>query len=163
MASLRRVRALLVGMVVAFVLTQVVENMVFRFFPAEEQSGEWTRETMSAYVTGLPDAAFILMIVGWCMCIFAGGMMACLVGLQHLAHMVGVVTMAVLAGSVANFAMVDYPSWVMISTVFAGLITGLLTYSLAERMGLDRERKEPKAAQAQGKKRKSERGKGSKK
>ncbi|MDF1836798.1 MAG: hypothetical protein P1V35_02920 [Planctomycetota bacterium] len=162
MASLRRVRALLVGMVVAFVLTLVVENMVFRFFPAENQTGEWTQETMAAYVGGLPTGAFILMIVGWCLCIFAGGMMACLVGLQHLAHMVGVVTMAVLAGSVANFVMVDYPRWVVISTVFAGLITGLLTYSLAEKLGLDRERQAAEAAQTKGKKVRGQKASGAK-
>ena len=162
MDSIRRVRALMVGMVVAFILTLVVENMVYRFYPPVEGSMDGTREAMAAYVGQLPTGAFVMMVVGWCLCTFSGGMVACLVGLQHLAHLVGVVTMAVLAGCVANFVMVDYPRGVVISAVFANLLTGLGTFALAERLGLDRERKTAEAAQAKGKKGKAKGPSGSK-
>jgi hypothetical protein len=136
--SLRRMRALMVGMVVAFAISLMVENVVYRAYPPGEGFTVGDPEAMGIYVATLADGGFVLMIIGWAFSAFVGGLIACLFGRQDLPRLVGVVTFAVLAGSVTNFVMVDYPSWVTTSAVFATLLSGLGTLALARRMGLDR-------------------------
>ena len=143
--SLRRMRALMAGMVVAFALSLVLENVVYRIYPPFEGFTAGDPQAMALYVADLPDGGFILMILGWALSAFVGGLIACLVGLQDLPRLVGVVTFAVIAGAATNFYMVEYPNWVMVSTVFATLLAGLGTYSLACRLGLDRKGQTRKA------------------
>ncbi len=139
--SLRRMRALMAGMVVAFAMSFILENVVYNAYPPHEGFMAGDPEHMAKYVADLADGGFALMIVGWALSAFAGGMIASMMGRKDLPRLVGVVTFAVLAGASTNFVMVTYPNWVIISTVFSVILAGLGAFALAQRMGL--EQKDP--------------------
>lgn len=141
--SLRRMRALMAGMVVAFAMSLILENVVFNTYPPPEDFMAGNPEHMAKYVANLADGGFALMIGGWALSAFVGAMIASLIGLKDLPRLAGVVTFAVLAGASTNFVMVSYPNWVIISTVFSVILAGLGAFALARRMGL--ERKDPPA------------------
>ncbi len=139
--SLRRMRALMAGMVVAFAMSLILENVVYNAYPPPEDFMAGDPTAMANYIAKLPDAGFAIMIAGWALSAFVGGIIASMLGRKNLPRLVGIVTVAVLAGATTNFVMVSYPSWVVISTVFSVILAGLGAFALARRMGL--EQKDP--------------------
>jgi hypothetical protein len=123
-------------MVVAFVISVIVENGVYRTFPPTEGFTAGDPAAVAHYIANLPDKGFWMTVAGWFLSAAAGGLVACLIGRQELLRLVGVVTVAVLAGSVSQAVLAEYPRWVISSAVFATLLGGVVAYSISMRLRL---------------------------
>ena len=114
---MRRVVAVLAGIVVAFVLIAVVDNLGHRLYPLTGMPAVDDRVAMREYIRGMAPGAKAFAVLAWLLAAFCGPYLAARLsrGDGWLAGMV--VGGVVLAAVVANLVMLPHPLWMNLAGV----------------------------------------------
>jgi len=112
----RTILGILAGVVVAWLAMTVCEFA--SLFLHRPPAGLDMRDpqALAAHIAAAPGPAMLVVVAGWALAAFAGGWVAARIA-RHRAVAALVVGALVLAGVVANSAMVPHPSWMTIAGV----------------------------------------------
>jgi hypothetical protein len=106
---LRRIGAVVAGLVVAFVLVQAAEMGVHAMYPFPAGMNERDMTQIKAFVATLPTQAFALVLAGWLLGTLAGTFIAAKIGRSRVpAYIAGAL---LLCAGVANSILIPQPVW----------------------------------------------------
>ena len=109
---LRRVFALVAGLLVAVGVVGLVEGLSSRLYPLPPGIDYNDREAMTAAIAMLPTGAFVLVLVAWGMAALAGSWVAVRIGGHaSLGYLIGFL---LAAAGLANLAMIPHPAWMWV-------------------------------------------------
>ena len=111
---LRRIGAVLVGVIVAVVIVQVTELGVHMMYPPPPGYNMRDMNAMKAFVAKLPAPAFILVLAGWLIATLIGTWLAAKIGRTAVTgYVVGAL---LLCGGIANAFIIPQPVWFSIAS-----------------------------------------------
>jgi hypothetical protein len=105
----RRIGGVVAGVVVAILLVMGAEELVHRVYPPPAGANMHDMEVVKRFVASLPRPALLMVLGGWAAGTLAGTWLAARIGLSRgPGYVVGAL---LLAGGVANAAMIPQPAW----------------------------------------------------
>lgn len=107
----RNVAAALAGIVTAFVMIMLIENLGHIIYPPPADLDVSDPEVMRPYIATLPFLALLFPMIAWVIATFAGTVLACKIGTANPLAFAAVVGGLVLAGTIANLIMIQHPLW----------------------------------------------------
>ena len=111
---LRRIGAVLVGLIVAVVIVQIAEFGVHAMYPPPPGYNMRDMNAMKAFVAKLPTPAFILVLAGWLIATLIGTWLAAKIGRTAVTgYVVGAL---LLCGGIANAFIIPQPAWFSIAS-----------------------------------------------
>ncbi len=114
---LRRILAVLAGMVTGFVLVALVESAGHTIYPPPKDLDFTDPAALNAYVRSIPLGALLFVLLAWVVGTFGGAWVAArLAGPQPMLH-AGIIGALLLAASVANLIAIPHPVWFSVSAV----------------------------------------------
>lgn len=114
---LRRILAVLAGMVTGFVLVALVESAGHTVYPPPKDIDFTDPAALNAYVRSIPLGALLFVLLAWVVGTFGGAWVAArLAGRQPMLH-AGIIGALLLAASVANLIAIPHPVWFSVSAV----------------------------------------------
>ena len=106
---MRRVGAVILGIVLAFVIVQLAETGVHSLYPFPPGMNPKDMTAIKAFVATLPPTAFVLVLLGWLIGTFVGTFTAAKIGQSRFpAYVVG--GMLFVAG-IVNALIIPQPMW----------------------------------------------------
>lgn len=132
---IRTILGAVAGLVMAWVvitLAQLLSASLHRPTPADLQ----TPESLAAFIAAAPLLAMICVVAGYGVAALVGGWTAARIGRTHPRVAALTVGVLVLAGVIANYAMIPHPPWMVV----AGLLLPLPAAWLGARLASPRRR-----------------------
>jgi hypothetical protein len=112
---LRRIGAVLLGLVIAVVMVQIAELGVHVMYPPPPGTNMHDMNAIKAYVASMPMAPLLLVLAGWLFGTLLGTWVAAKVGRSAVpAYVVGVL---LLCGGIANSFIIPQPVWFSIASL----------------------------------------------
>lgn len=108
---LRKISAVLLGLLVSVVTVMLVEWISHQVYPLPPDLDFKDPEKVRSYVSGLPLGAFLAILLGWLLGTLAGGMAACRVAREKPAVFASIIGAVMMAATVANLIMIPHPTW----------------------------------------------------
>ena len=127
----RKILAVVLGIVTAFVLVAVIEAVGHMIYPPPPDLDPTDREALRDYVEGLPPGAFAFVLAAWGLATLMGGVLACVIAKEKPLRYATIVGAVVLAATLLNLFLIPHPLWFSIAGV--GLI--LVMTLAAGRLG----------------------------
>lgn len=128
----RTILGMLIGVVVAIAVIMAVEAMGHRFWPPPvglDPTDPANEAAFAAFVTSLPFAAKLFVLVAWLLGTFIGSLTAAKVA-RHQTAAALLVALVVLSGVIGMVVKVPHPTWLSA----AGLLLPIPVALLAVRM-----------------------------
>lgn len=126
---LRKVFAVLLGVLVAFATVMVIEWLGHQVYPVPPDVDFNDPQEMQRYVANLPLGAFVSILLGWMLGTIAGGLAACYVAREKPVVFASIIGAIMLAATIINLVLIPHPTWFSI----AGIIVIGLGTLLASR------------------------------
>ncbi|HET6565021.1 MAG TPA: hypothetical protein VFG52_06365 [Xanthomonadales bacterium] len=116
---LRKISAVLLGLVVAFVTVMVVEWVSHQVYPPPPGLDFKDPEQVRLFVASLPLGAFLAILLGWLLGTITGGLTACYVAREKPVVFASIIGTVMLAATVTNLALIPHPTWFSIAGIIA--------------------------------------------
>jgi hypothetical protein len=130
---IRKILAVVLGVVAAVVLIVVGETFGHSVYPAPPDLDVDDVEALRAYVTGAPIGASLLVMGAWLVATLGGGLLACFISRETPLIYSAIVGGLVLVGTIINLMSIPHPLWFSITSVLGILavifVTGRLGLS----------------------------------
>ncbi len=130
---IRRIGALVAGIVVAFVVVALVEAVGHSIYGAPGPDVVADTELMREFVAGLPVGALLFVLAAWYLGTFCGGLLACFIAKSKPFFHASLIGVFLLGATVMNLLIIPHPIWFFIAGVVGILASTLLTARVAER------------------------------
>jgi hypothetical protein len=114
---IRRIGAVLAGMVAAFIVVALVEYIGRLAYPPPGHLDYEDVEMMRSYVSSLPLGALFFVLAAWYLGTLAGARLACLIALDRPIFNALVVGAFLLAATLVNLFMIPHPLWFSIVAI----------------------------------------------
>jgi len=114
---LRKILAVLVGLVVAFGTVMLVEWAGHQVYPPPPSLDYSDAAQMNHYVSTLPLGAFLFVLLAWFSGTVAGGMVACRVAVDKPIVFASIIGTMMLVATLANLVMIPHPTWFSIAAI----------------------------------------------
>jgi hypothetical protein len=121
---LRSILAVLAGLVVAWITVSLFEFASMHTFPPPPGVDVRDPQQVAALVSRMPAGALALVLAGWVVGAFDGGLVAALIAKRRVPAVV--VGALVALGALAMVMMVPHPLWMSIAGVFLPVPAALL-------------------------------------
>lgn len=109
MTILRRIGAVLLGLVIAVAIVQIAEYGVHRMYPPPPGYDMRNMEQVKKFVAALPMPAMLLVLAGWLVGTLLGTWTAAKIGRTRVAgYVLGAI---LLCGGIANAFIIPQPIW----------------------------------------------------
>ena len=109
MTILRRIGAVIAGMIVAFLIVFASEGIAHKIYPPPPGTNMQDMEKVKAFVATLPLSALLIVLTGWLIATFAATWLAArIAGTPIPGYVVGAL---LLCGGIANAFMIPQPVW----------------------------------------------------
>jgi len=127
--SIRQVLAPIIGVVIGSVVVAVIETAGQALFRMPAPSGR-DAAAWKTYVSALPPAALVTVLVGWWLGTFAGAWSGVRLAGRRPALHAAIVTCVLLLATVANLVMLPHPLWMSVLGPLGILWAGWLALRL---------------------------------
>ena len=114
---LRKISAVLLGVLVAFCTVMLVEWLGHQVYPPPPDLDFKNPEQVRQFTSTLPLGAFLLILLGWLLGTISGGLTACYVAREKPLVFASIIGAVMLAATVANLAMIPHPTWFSIAGI----------------------------------------------
>jgi hypothetical protein len=115
MTILRRIGAVIAGMIVAFLLVAGAEAIAHIIYPPPPGMNNQNMTEVKAYIATLPLSAMLVVLTGWLIATFVATWLAArIAGTPIPAYIVGAL---LLCAGIANAFMIPQPVWFSIASV----------------------------------------------
>lgn len=124
---LRKVVAIIFGVIVAVVLIMIVETIGHTLYTPPANLDITDMDAMTAYVDGLPIGALLFVMAAWVTGTFGGGLLACAIARERPTVYAFCIAGMVLLGTVFTLTQVHHPIWFSVTSIIVILLTAVLT------------------------------------
>ena len=114
---LKRIAAVLLGVVTAFVLVAVVQKLGHLIYPPPADLSLAEPERWKAYVAGLPPGPFLFVLAAWAVGTLGGGWVATLIAREKPLVFALIVGAVVMIASIAQLVAIPHPLWFTIAAI----------------------------------------------
>ena len=114
---LRKISAVLLGVVVAFLTVMVVEWVSHQLYPPPPGLDFKDPEQVRLFMASLPLGAFLAVLLGWLLGTITGGLTACYVAREKPVVFASIIGTVMLAATVTNLALIPHPTWFSIAGI----------------------------------------------
>lgn len=121
---LRRILAVLAGIVVAFVVVMLTDLLVGGIFPPPPGTDVRDPESMAAAIGAMPVIALALMVIGWGVASAVGAFVAVRITPERRRSAGHLVALLLLIATMANLAMLPHPAWMWVAALIAVPLLG---------------------------------------
>lgn len=104
---LRKISAVLLGLLVAFGTIMLVEWLGHQVYPPPSDLDFNNPEQLRVYMGTLPLGAFLFVLLGWFLGTLLGGLVACRVAQEHPAVFSCIIGTVILVATIANLVTID--------------------------------------------------------
>jgi hypothetical protein len=115
----RNVAAALAGIVTAFVMIMLIEELGDIIYPPPPDLDFSDPEVMRPYIATLPFLALLFPMIAWVVATFTGTILACKIGTANPLAFAAIVGGLVLAWAIANLIMIEHPLWYSLVSLVA--------------------------------------------
>lgn len=123
----RKIIAVVLGVVVAFVLIIAIESLGHSVYPLPDNMDISDPEAMQAYVMSAPIGAILLVLAAWLVATLVGGLLACFIARETPLVYAAIVGGLVLLGTIINLMSIPHPLWFSATSVVAIIATIFVT------------------------------------
>jgi hypothetical protein len=114
MKILRRIGAVIVGLIVAFLLVYAAEGIAHKIYPPPAGANMQDMTQVKAYIAKLPLSAMLVVLTGWLIATFVATWLAArIAGTPVPGYVVGAL---LLCAGIANAFMIPQPIWFSIAS-----------------------------------------------
>jgi hypothetical protein len=124
---IRKVSAVVLGVVTAVVLIIAIEALGHAVYPPPDDLDTSNIEALQAYVMSAPLAALLFVMAGWLIATLVGGLLACFIARETPLVYAAIVGGLVLLGTIINLLSIPHPLWFSITSVLAIIATIFIT------------------------------------
>lgn len=121
---LRKISAVLLGLIVAFVTVWLFEWIGHQIYPLPPGLDFKDPEQVRLFASNLPLGALLFVLLSWLMGTFSGGLVASYLAQEKPLVYASVIGAAMMAATIANLAIIPHPTWFSIAAV---MVIGLGT------------------------------------
>jgi hypothetical protein len=115
MTILRRIGAVIVGLIVAFILVFAAEGIAHKIYPPPPGMNMQDMERVKAFVATLPLSVMLIVLTGWLIATFVATWLAArIAGTLFPGYIVGAL---LLCAGIANAIMLPQPIWFSIASI----------------------------------------------
>jgi hypothetical protein len=115
MTMLRRIRAVIAGMIAAFALVASAEAIAHNIYPPPPGMNNRNMSQVKAYIATLPPSAMLVVLTGWLIATFVATWLAARIARTPIpGYVVGVL---LLCAGIANAFMIPQPVWFSIASI----------------------------------------------
>ena len=114
---LRKISAVLLGLLVAFGVVMGIEWLGHQVFPPPPDLDFTDPLQLQNYVSNLPLGAFAFVLLGWFAGTLVGGWVACLVAQDKPVVFASIIGTMMLIATIANLVMIPHPTWFSIAGI----------------------------------------------
>ena len=127
---IRKISAVVLGVVTAVVLIIAIEALGHAVYPPPDDLDTSNIEALQAYVMNAPLAALLFVMAGWLIATLVGGLLACFIARETPLVYAAIVGGLVLLGTIINLLSIPHPLWFSITSVLAIIATIFITGQL---------------------------------
>jgi hypothetical protein len=117
MKVIRNIVAVLVGLVAATLVVMMADQMSHIIHPPPSHLNFNDKEAFEKYMQNVPVQAFMVMMAGWILSSFAGGLVTTLIQTEKKIWLALITGGILMAGALANQFMIPHPGWMMVCTL----------------------------------------------
>jgi hypothetical protein len=114
---LRKISAVLLGLLVSFAIVMLVEWLGHQVYPPPPGLDFKNPVQVQQFTSNLPLGAFLFLLLGWFLGTLGGGLTACSVARDKPLVFASVIGAVMLAATIANLAMIPHPTWFSIAAI----------------------------------------------
>ena len=114
---LRKISAVLLGLVSAFAVVMLIEWLSHQVYPPPPGMDFNNPEQLRLYTSNLPLGAYLFVLLGWLAGTLAGGLVACWLAQEKPAVFASIIGFVMLVATVTNLAMIPHPTWFSIAGI----------------------------------------------
>ncbi len=116
---IRKIIAIVVGLVVAIFLVWVIQRLGHSLYPPPQGLDFADPEQLKNYIQSLPVGAFLIVIAAYAVGAYTGGLTACLIARDKPLMLAAIIGAFVLAGTLLNVMTIPHPAWFTIAAVLS--------------------------------------------
>lgn len=124
---LRKISAVVLGVVTAVVLIIAIEALGHAIYPPPAGLDAADFEALQAYIMNAPIAALLMVMAAWLIAALVGGLLACFIARETPLIYATIVGGLVLLGTIVNLLSIPHPLWFSITSVLAIIATIFVT------------------------------------
>jgi len=133
---IRKIAAVVLGLMVAFGIVAAVESLGHAVYPMPPDVDISDPVQLGNYVESLPFGAFLFVAGAWVLATLGGGLLACFIAREKPLVYSAIVGGLVFLGTVANLITIPHPSWFSISSLIAIAVMTYMTGKIASSFTL---------------------------
>lgn len=114
---LRKVSAVLLGVVVSVVVVMLVEMLGHRIYPPPPGLDFKDPAQLQQYTSNLPLGALLFVLLSWLAGTLLGGLTACYVAGEKPLVFASIIGTVMLAATIANLVIIPHPTWFSIAAI----------------------------------------------
>lgn len=114
---LRKISAVLLGVVVASATVMLVEWLGHQVYPPPPGLNFKDPVQLQQYTSSLPLGAFLFILLGWLLGTLCGGLAACYVAREKPLVFASIIGAVMLAATITNLILIPHPTWFSIGGI----------------------------------------------
>ena len=114
---MRNILAVVVGVVIGFIIVFIGDATTHKLNPANDGINEMDKETLKAYIEGMPMYVTVIMVLFWAIAAFVGGFVAAKINKVNWKNVSSITGGILLAATILNLVMVTHPVWMWIAAL----------------------------------------------
>lgn len=131
--AVRVTLGVIIGALVAVGVVTVIEAIGHRVYPIPPDVDFSDLEQLKAYVVTLPVGALVMVIAGWIIGAFVGGLAGSLLARHRAVLISGIVGALMLCATIVNLVFIPHPVWMAIAAVVGIVVAAWLAGRLMRR------------------------------
>ncbi len=129
----KRILSVLAGVAVAMVIIQCGELIGSKLYPPPSDIDFQHGEALKHLMAQMPMGAFLLLLLGYAVGSFAGGLTSALVSGRETSTPSLITGMIIMAGGALNLYQIPHPMWFNIANIFVYVLFAYLGFLVVSR------------------------------
>ncbi len=128
---IRKIIALIVGLLAAFALVMAIEGLGYELYPLPDGIDSDNFDQMRDYVKDLPPEALTIVLAAWILGTMGGGLLASIIAKAKPLLFASLIGLVIMGGSIYTMFKIQHPPWFMGAAVAGILLAIFLTVRIA--------------------------------
>jgi len=128
---IRKIIALVVGLLAAFALVMAIEGLGYELYPLPDGLDTQNLDQMRKYVESLPPQALLIVLSAWIVATMGGGLLACIIAKVKPLLFASLIGLVIMGGSIYTMLEIPHPTWFMAAAIAGILIAIFITVRIA--------------------------------
>ena len=128
---IRKIIALLVGLLAAMALVMAIEGIGVELYPLPDGIDTENIDQMRKHVESLPPQALLIVLSAWIVATVGGGLLACIIAKVKPLLFASLIGLVIMGGSIYTMLEIPHPTWFMAAAIAGILMAIFITVRIA--------------------------------